>query len=177
MRAAYIYRQSDVIKLDRSGAFMLFSRMLIPTLKETPAEAEAISHQLLLRAGMIRKVASGIYNYLPLGRRVLAKVEGIVREEMDRAGALEVLLPAVQPGELWQESGRWAEYGKELLRFLDRHEREYCFGPTHEEVITDLVRREVHSYRQLPLNLYQIQTKFRDEIRPRFGLIRSGNSS
>jgi len=152
---------------------MLFSRMLIPTLKETPAEAEAISHQLLLRAGMIRKVASGIYNYLPLGRRVLAKVEGIVREEMDRAGALEVLLPAVQPGELWQESGRWAEYGKELLRFLDRHEREYCFGPTHEEVITDLVRREVHSYRQLPLNLYQIQTKFRDEIRPRFGLIRS----
>ncbi|MGA7577044.1 MAG: proline--tRNA ligase [Desulfobaccales bacterium] len=152
---------------------MLFSRMLIPTLKETPAEAEAISHQLLLRAGMIRKVASGIYNYLPLGRRVLARVERIVREEMDRAGALEVLLPAVQPGELWQESGRWAEYGKELLRFLDRHEREYCFGPTHEEVTTDLVRREVHSYRQLPLNLYQIQTKFRDEIRPRFGLIRS----
>ena len=152
---------------------MQFSRMLIPTLKETPAEAEAISHQLLLRAGMIRKVASGIYNYLPLGRRVLAKVERIVREEMDRAGALEVLLPAVQPGELWQESGRWAVYGKELLRFLDRHERDYCFGPTHEEVVTDLVRREVHSYRQLPLNLYQIQTKFRDEIRPRFGLIRS----
>jgi prolyl-tRNA synthetase len=152
---------------------MQFSRMLIPTLKETPAEAEAISHQLLLRAGMIRKVASGIYNYLPLGRRVLAKVERLVREEMDRAGAQEVLLPAVQPAELWQESGRWAVYGKELLRFLDRHERDYCFGPTHEEVMTDLVRREVHSYRQLPLNLYQIQTKFRDEIRPRFGLIRS----
>ena len=152
---------------------MRFSRMLIPTMKETPSEAEAISHQLLLRAGMIRKVTSGIYNYLPLGRRVLAKVERIVREEMDRAGAQEVLLPAVQPAELWQESGRWEVYGKELLRFLDRHERDYCFGPTHEEVITDLVRREVHSYRQLPLNLYQIQTKFRDEIRPRFGLIRS----
>jgi prolyl-tRNA synthetase len=152
---------------------MLFSRMLIPTLKETPAEAEAISHKLLLRAGMIRKVTSGIYNYLPLGRKVLAKVERIVREEMDRAGAQEVLLPAVQPAELWQESGRWGVYGKELLRFLDRHERQYCFGPTHEEVITDLVRKEVQSYRQLPLNLYQIQTKFRDEIRPRFGLIRS----
>src|SRR5512135_1621802 len=152
---------------------MLFSRMLIPTLKETPAEAEAISHQLLLRAGMIRKLASGIYNYLPLGLRVLRKVERIVREEMDRAGAQEILMPAVQPAELWQESGRWGVYGKELLRFLDRHERNYCFGPTHEEVITDLVRREVHSYRQLPLNLYQIQTKFRDEIRPRFGLIRS----
>ena len=152
---------------------MLFSRMLIPTLKETPAEAEAISHQLLLRAGMIRKVTSGIYNYLPLGKRVLAKVERIVREEMDRAGAQEVLMPAVQPAELWQESGRWGVYGKELLRFLDRHERDYCFGPTHEEVVTDMVRREVHSYRQLPLNLYQIQTKFRDEIRPRFGLIRS----
>ena len=152
---------------------MLFSRMLIPTLKETPAEAEAISHKLLLRAGMIRKVTSGIYNYLPLGRKVLAKVERIVREEMDRAGAQEVLMPAVQPAELWQESGRWGVYGKELLRFMDRHERDYCFGPTHEEVITDLVRRDVHSYRQLPLNLYQVQTKFRDEIRPRFGLIRS----
>ncbi|MCX5892689.1 MAG: proline--tRNA ligase [Deltaproteobacteria bacterium] len=152
---------------------MLFSRMLIPTLKETPAEAEAISHKLLLRAGMIRKVTSGIYNYLPLGRRVLAKVERIVKEEMDRAGAQEVLMPAVQPAELWQESGRWGVYGKELLRFMDRHERDYCFGPTHEEVITDLVRREVHSYRQLPLNLYQVQTKFRDEIRPRFGLIRA----
>ncbi len=152
---------------------MLFSRMLIPTLKETPAEAEAISHKLLLRAGMIRKVTSGIYNYLPLGRKVLAKVERIVKEEMDRTGAQEVLMPAVQPAELWQESGRWGVYGKELLRFMDRHERDYCFGPTHEEVITDLVRRDVHSYRQLPLNLYQVQTKFRDEIRPRFGLIRS----
>jgi prolyl-tRNA synthetase len=152
---------------------MLFSRMLIPTLKETPAEAEAVSHRLLLRAGMIRKLAAGIYDYLPLGLKVLRKVENIVRQEMDRAGAQEVLLPAVQPGELWQESGRWGVYGKELLRFLDRHERDYCFGPTHEEVITDLVRREVQSYRQLPLNLYQIQVKFRDEIRPRFGLIRS----
>jgi prolyl-tRNA synthetase len=141
-------------------------------LKENPAEAEAVSHRLLLRAGMIRKLASGIYNYLPLGLRVLRKVERIVRQEMDRAGAQEVLMPAVQPSELWQESGRWQIYGKELLRFQDRHGRECCFGPTHEEVITDLVRKEVHSYRQLPLNLYQIQVKFRDEIRPRFGLIR-----
>jgi len=152
---------------------MRFSRMLIPTLKEDPAEAEAVSHKLLLRAGMIRKLTSGIYNFLPLGLRVLRKVERLVREEMDRAGAQEVLLPAVQPGELWQESGRWNVYGKELLRFMDRHERDYCFGPTHEEVITDLVRREVHSYRQLPANFYQIQVKFRDEIRPRFGLIRA----
>ena len=151
---------------------MLFSRMLLPTLKEDPAEAEAVSHKLLLRAGMIRKLASGIYNYLPLGLRVLRKVESIVRQEMDRAGAQEVLLPAVQPAELWQESRRWEVYGKELLRFKDRHGRDCCFGPTHEEVITDLVRREVHSYRQMPLNLYQIQVKFRDEIRPRFGLIR-----
>jgi len=151
---------------------MLYSRLLIPTLKEVPAEAEATSHILLFRAGMIRKLASGIYDYLPLGLRVLRKVENIVREEMNRAGAQEVLLPAVQPAELWQESGRWQIYGKELLRFQDRHGRDCCFGPTHEEVITDLVRREVHSYRQLPLNLYQIQVKFRDEIRPRFGLIR-----
>jgi prolyl-tRNA synthetase len=151
---------------------MLFSRLLIPTLKENPAEAEAVSHRLLLRAGMIRKLASGIYNYLPLGLRVLRKVERIVREEMNRAGAQEVLMPAVQPAELWHESGRWQIYGKELLRFHDRHGRDCCFGPTHEEVITDLVRKEVHSYRQLPLNLYQIQVKFRDEIRPRFGLIR-----
>jgi len=151
---------------------MLFSRLLIPTLKEIPAEAEAASHILLFRAGMIRKLASGIYDYLPLGLRVLRKVENIVRQEMNRAGAQEVLLPAVQPAELWQESGRWQVYGKELLRFKDRHGRDCCFGPTHEEVITDLVRREVRSYRQLPLNLYQIQVKFRDEIRPRFGLIR-----
>jgi prolyl-tRNA synthetase len=146
--------------------------MLIPTLKENPAEAEAVSHRLLFRAGMIRKLASGIYNFLPVGLRVLRKVENIVREEMNRAGAQEVLLPAVQPAELWQETGRWQVYGKELLRFKDRHGRDCCFGPTHEEVITDLVRREVHSYRQLPVNLYQIQIKFRDEIRPRFGLIR-----
>jgi prolyl-tRNA synthetase len=152
---------------------MLFSRMLLPTLKENPAEAEAVSHRLLLRAGFIRKLASGIYNYLPLGLRVLRKVETIVREEMNRSGAQEVLLPAVQPGELWQETGRWDVYGKELLRFRDRHDRDFCFGPTHEEVITDLVRREVRSYRQLPLNLYQIQVKFRDEIRPRFGPIRA----
>lgn len=151
---------------------MRYSKMLIPTLRETPAEAETVSHQLLLRAGLVRKLAAGIYNYLPMGLRVLRKVEAIIREEMDRAGAQEVLLPAVQPAELWQESGRWQVYGKELLRFKDRHDRDCCFGPTHEEVITDLVRREVHSYRQLPLNLYQIQTKFRDEIRPRFGLIR-----
>src|SRR4030066_151064 len=151
---------------------MRFSRMLIPTLKENPTEAEAVSHRLLRRAGMIRKLASGIYNFLPRGLRVLRKVERVVREEMNRAGAQEVLLPAVQPGELWEESGRWQIYGKELLRFKDRHGRDYCFGPTHEEVITDLVRREVHSYRQLPLNLYQIQMKFRDEMRPRFGLIR-----
>jgi len=151
---------------------MLFSRLLIPTLKENPAEAEAVSHRLLLRAGMIRKLASGIYNYLPVGLRVLRKVERIVREEMNRAGAQEVLMPAVQPSELWHESGRWQIYGKELLRFHDRHGRDCCFGPTHEEVITDLVRKEVHSYRQLPLNLYQIQVKFRDEVRPRFGLIR-----
>ena len=151
---------------------MRYSKLLLPTLKEIPAEAETVSHQLLLRAGMIRKLAAGIYDYLPVGLRVLRKVEAIVREEMNRAGAQEVLLPAVQPAELWQESGRWQVYGKELLRFRDRHERDYCFGPTHEEIITDLVRRDVHSYRQLPLNLYQIQTKFRDEIRPRFGLIR-----
>jgi prolyl-tRNA synthetase len=151
---------------------MRYSRLLIPTLKENPAEAEAASHILLFRAGMIRKLASGIYDYLPLGLRVLRKVENIVRQEMNLAGAQEVLLPAVQPAELWQESGRWQVYGKELLRFQDRHGRDCCFGPTHEEVITDLVRRAVHSYRQLPLNLYQIQVKFRDEIRPRFGLIR-----
>ncbi|OGP69438.1 MAG: proline--tRNA ligase [Deltaproteobacteria bacterium RBG_13_60_28] len=151
---------------------MFYSRLLIPTLKENPADAEAVSHRLLLRAGMIRKLASGIYNFLPLGLRALRKVERVVREEMNRAGAQEVLLPAVQPAELWQESGRWQIYGKELLRFQDRHGRDCCFGPTHEEVITDLVRRDVQSYRQLPLNLYQIQMKFRDEIRPRFGLIR-----
>lgn len=149
-----------------------YSRYLMPTTKETPSDAEVASHRLMLRAGLIRKVASGIYTYLPAGLRVLRKVEAIIREEMDRAGAQEVLMPAVIPAELWKESGRWDAYGKELLRFRDRADREFCLGPTHEEVITDLVRREVHSYRQLPLNLYQIQDKFRDEIRPRFGLMR-----
>lgn len=147
--------------------------LFLPTLKEVPAEAETISHKLMLRAGMIRRLASGLYSYLPIGLRSLRKVEAIVREEMNRAGAQEVLLPMVQPAELWQESGRWDRYGKELLRLKDRHDRDYCLGPTHEEVITDLVRREVRSYRDLPLNLYQIHTKFRDEVRPRFGLMRS----
>ena len=149
-----------------------YSRYFMPTTKETPSDAEVVSHRLMLRAGMIRKVASGIYNYLPAGLRVLRRVERIIREEMDRAGAHEVLMPAVVPSELWKESGRWDAYGKELLRFRDRADREFCLGPTHEEVITDLVRREVRSYRQLPLNLFQIQDKFRDEIRPRFGLMR-----
>ncbi|QAZ67408.1 proline--tRNA ligase [Solidesulfovibrio carbinolicus] len=151
---------------------MRLSRYYAPTLKETPAEAEVISHQLLLRAGMIRKLTAGIYTYLPLGLKALNNVAKIVREEMDRSGALEILMPAVQPADLWKESGRWDFYGRELLRFVDRHDRESCLGPTHEEVVTDLVRHEIRSYRQLPVNLYQIQTKFRDEIRPRFGLMR-----
>ncbi len=151
---------------------MRWSTSYIPTLKEAPADAEVISHQLLVRAGMVRKVTSGIYIYMPLGLKVLEKVKNIVREEMNKAGALELLMPAAQPADLWQETGRWDVYGKELLRFKDRHERDYCIGPTHEEIITDLVRGEVRSYRQLPINLYQIQTKFRDEIRPRFGLLR-----
>lgn len=152
---------------------MRYSEMFLPTTKETPSDAEIVSHQLMLRAGMIRKLAGGIYSYLPLGYRVIRKVENIVREEMNRAGAQEVFLPAVQPAELWMESGRWNMYGKELLRFKDRHNRDYCIGPTHEEVITALVRDEIQTYRQLPRNLYQIQTKFRDEIRPRFGIMRS----
>ena len=151
---------------------MRMRQYFIPTLKETPSDAEVISHQLMLRAGMIRKLTSGIYTYLPLGLRSIRKVENIIREEMNRAGAIELLMPAVQPAELWQESGRWDYYGKELLRFKDRHNRDCCIGPTHEEVITDLVRREIHSYRQMPINFYQIQTKFRDEIRPRFGIMR-----
>lgn len=151
---------------------MRTSQTLIPTLREDPGEAETVSHRLMLRAGMIRKVAAGIYTYLPLGLRVLRKIETIVREEMNRAGAQEVLMPIASPAELWRETGRWDVYGKELLRFKDRHDRDFCLGPTHEEVITDLIRREVRSYRQLPLNCYQIQTKFRDEIRPRFGLMR-----
>ena len=150
-----------------------YSEFFIPTLKEVPAEAEVISHQLMLRAGMIKKLSAGIYTYLPYGLRAIKKVENIVREEMDRAGALEVLLPSVQPGDLWVESGRWDHYGPELLRFRDRHGRESCLGPTHEEVITDIARKEIHSYKQMPLNLYQIQTKFRDEIRPRFGVMRA----
>lgn len=152
---------------------MRASQFLIATLKETPADAEVISHQLMLRAGMIRKEASGLYSWLPLGLRTLRKVERIVREEMERAGVQEVLMPAIQPAELWQESGRWEQYGPELLRLQDRHGRDFCVGPTHEEVITDLVRREIKSYKQLPANFYQIQTKFRDEIRPRFGVMRS----
>jgi prolyl-tRNA synthetase len=151
---------------------MLYSKYFMPTYKEIPSDAEIISHQLMLRAGMIRKLTSGIYTYLPAGLRSIKKVENIIREEMNRSGAIEILMPAVQPAELWQESGRWDHYGSELLRFKDRHNHDACFGPTHEEVITDLVRREIHSYKQMPINLYQIQTKFRDEIRPRFGLMR-----
>ena len=151
---------------------MRTSQFLLSTLKETPSDAVVISHQLMLRAGMIRKLASGLYTWLPMGLRVLRKVETVVREEMNAAGALEVLMPAIQPAELWQESGRWVQYGPELLRVKDRHDREFCVGPTHEEVITDLARNELNSYKQLPINLYQIQTKFRDEIRPRFGLMR-----
>ena len=152
---------------------MRLSQYPINTMKETPAEAEVISHQLMLRAGLIRRLAAGLYSWLPMGMRSLHKVERIVREEMDRAGALELVMPVVQPAELWQESGRWSEYGPELLRFEDRHERDFVLGPTHEEVITDIVRRELQSYRQLPVNFYQIQTKFRDEVRPRFGVMRA----
>lgn len=152
---------------------MRVSKLLIATLKESPSDAEVISHKLMLRAGMIRKLASGLYTWLPLGLRVLRKVENIVRDELNRAGAQEMLMPATQPSELWKESGRWEQYGPELLRMTDRHGREFCFGPTHEEVITDMVRNELRSYKQLPANFYQIQTKFRDEIRPRFGVMRS----
>jgi prolyl-tRNA synthetase len=151
---------------------MRLSQYPINTAKETPAEAEVVSHKLMLRAGLIRRLAAGIYTFLPLGLRVVRKVERIVREEMDRAGAFELLMPAVQPAELWQESGRWEQYGPELLRLKDRHQRDFVIGPTHEEVITDLARRELQSYRQLPVNFYQIQTKFRDEVRPRFGVMR-----
>jgi prolyl-tRNA synthetase len=151
---------------------MRLSHYPINTVKETPAEAEVISHQLMLRAGLIRRVAAGIYSWLPLGLRTLRKVERIIREEMDRAGALEMLMPAFQPAELWQESGRWSEYGPELLRLQDRHQRHFVVGPTHEEIITDIARREIKSYRQLPVNFYQIQLKFRDEVRPRFGVMR-----
>ncbi|MEJ2602486.1 MAG: proline--tRNA ligase [Gammaproteobacteria bacterium] len=152
---------------------MRSSKLNLTTLKEVPAEAEIPSHQLMVRAGLIRRLASGLFTWMPIGLRVLKKIEAIVREEMDRAGALELLMPAVQPAELWQESGRWDRYGPLLLRMKDRNDRDYCFGPTHEEVITDIARRELKSYRQLPVNYYQIQTKFRDEIRPRFGVMRS----
>ncbi len=152
---------------------MRTSQFLLSTLRETPSDAEVVSHQLMLRAGMIRKLAAGLYTWLPMGLRVLRKVEAVVREEMNRAGAQEVLMPAIQPAELWQESGRWDQMGEEMLRLQDRHERDFCFGPTHEEVITDLIRNEIRSYKQLPANFYQIQTKFRDERRPRFGVMRA----
>jgi prolyl-tRNA synthetase len=152
---------------------MRASEFPLNTVKEIPADAEIVSHRQMLRAGMIRKQAAGVYSWLPLGLRVLRKVEGIIRDEMNRSGALELLMPAIQPAELWQESGRWDEYGPELLRIRDRHERDFCFGPTHEEVITDIARREIRSYKQLPVNYYQVQTKFRDEIRPRFGVMRA----
>ncbi|MDE0520049.1 MAG: proline--tRNA ligase, partial [Candidatus Dadabacteria bacterium] len=152
---------------------MRFSSYFIPTVKEDPSDAEIVSHKLMVRAGMIRKLAAGIYNYLPLGLRSIRKVENIVREEMNRAGAIELLMPAVLPAEPWIESARWDYYGKELLRFKDRAERDFCLGPTHEEIITDIVRKEIRSYKQLPVNFYQIQTKFRDEIRPRFGVMRA----
>jgi prolyl-tRNA synthetase len=152
---------------------MYLSKFPLNTLKETPADAEITSHRLMLRAGLIRRLASGLYTWLPLGLRVLHKVENIIRSEMNASGAIEVLMPSVQPAELWQESGRWEQYGPELLRLKDRHEREFCYGPTHEEIITDLARRELTSYKQLPVNYYQIQTKFRDEVRPRFGVMRA----
>ncbi|MDJ0776475.1 MAG: proline--tRNA ligase [Gammaproteobacteria bacterium] len=152
---------------------MKASRFHLATLKETPADAEVVSHQLMLRAGMVRRHTAGVYSWLPLGLRVLRKVEQIIREEMDRAGALELLMPSFQPAELWQESGRWDQFGPELLRLTDRHDRDACVGPTHEEIVTDIFRHEVNSYRQLPINFYQIQTKFRDEIRPRFGVMRA----
>ena len=152
---------------------MRVSRFFLSTFKEAPAEAELVSHRLMLRAGLIRRLGNGLYTWMPLGLRVLRKVENIVREEMDAAGAIELLMPAIQPAELWQESGRWDQFGPQMLKLKDRHERDFCFGPTHEEVITDIVRRDIKSYRQLPLNFYQIQTKFRDEIRPRFGVMRA----
>ena len=151
---------------------MKASKMLIATLKEAPNEAIISSHILLIRAGMIRKLVAGVYNYLPLGLRTLHKIENIIREEMDEAGSLEILSSAIQPKELWVESGRWQKYGPELMRFKDRHDREFCLGPTHEEIFTDLVRNEIKSRKNLPINLYQIQTKYRDELRPRFGLMR-----
>ncbi|MFL2560115.1 MAG: proline--tRNA ligase [Gammaproteobacteria bacterium] len=152
---------------------MKYSKSGIVTTKNTPSDAEVISHKLMLRTGMIKKLASGLYTWMPLGLRVLKKIENIIRQEMDRVNALEILMPAIQPSELWKESGRWDKYGPELLRLVDRHEREFCFGPTHEEIITDIARKDIKSYKQLPIIYYQIQTKFRDEIRPRFGVMRA----
>jgi len=152
---------------------MRASQFFIVTQKEAPQEAELASHRLMLRAGFIKRLGAGLYTWMPLGLRVLRKVEAVVRDEMSKAGALELLMPAVQPKELWEETGRWALFGPQMLKMTDRHEREFCFGPTHEEVITDIARREIKSYKQLPLNFYQIQTKFRDEIRPRFGVMRA----
>jgi prolyl-tRNA synthetase len=152
---------------------MRASQFFIATQKEAPQEAELASHRLMLRAGFIKRLGSGLYTWMPLGLRVLRKVEAVVRDEMNKAGALELLMPAVQPKELWEETGRWAVFGPQMLKIEDRHEREFCFGPTHEEVITDIARREIKSYKQLPLNFYQVQTKFRDEIRPRFGVMRA----
>ncbi|MFN7098387.1 MAG: proline--tRNA ligase, partial [Gammaproteobacteria bacterium] len=152
---------------------MRTSRYPLATLKEIPADAEIISHQLMLRAGLIRKLGSGLYTWMPTGLRVLNKVANIVRDEMNKAGVIEILMPSIQPAELWQESNRWEEYGPHLLKMKDRHQRDFCYGPTHEEVVTDLIRRELHSYKQLPLHVYQIQTKFRDEVRPRFGVMRA----
>ncbi|MBT4147505.1 MAG: proline--tRNA ligase, partial [Gammaproteobacteria bacterium] len=152
---------------------MRTSQFPLSTVKETPADAEIASHKLMIRAGLIRKLASGLYTWLPLGLRVLRKVEQITRQEMQKAGALEVLMPALQPAELWHETGRWDKYGPELARLKDRHDRDFCLGPTHEEIITDLARNELKSYKQLPITYYQVQTKFRDEIRPRFGIMRS----
>jgi len=170
----YGYRRCKILDYIQTERIeMLYSNLGLSTIKENPSDAEIVSHQLMLRAGLIRKLSSGLFTWMPIGLRVLRKIEAIVREEMNQAGAQEILMPAIQPSELWQESGRWNEYGSLLLRIKDRHEREYCFGPTHEEVVTDIARRELKSHKQLPINLYQIQTKFRDEIRPRFGVMRA----
>ncbi|MEK9916824.1 MAG: proline--tRNA ligase, partial [Betaproteobacteria bacterium] len=152
---------------------MRLTQFFLNTLREAPSEAELISHQLMIRAGLIKKLGSGLYSWMPLGLRVLRKIESIIREEMNRSGAIELLMPAVQPAELWNESGRWDLFGPQMLKITDRHDRSFCFGPTHEEVITDIARQDIRSYKQLPINLYQIQTKFRDEIRPRFGVMRA----
>ena len=174
--AAFFYDLNSLIfkrSRSRRGQKMRQSQLLLPTLKENPADADAASHRLMLRAGLIRQVAAGIYTWLPLGLRVLRKIERILREELDASGAQELLMPVVQPAELWEETGRWGKMGPELARLKDRNERDFCLGPTHEEIITDVFRREIHSYKQLPCNFYQIQTKFRDEIRPRFGVMRA----